>query len=121
MINPDSENYIFLVKIRGMSYRNQFKEPEVWRTSPKRKPLIICVARQVGKTTLIQEFDKPFSQYIYLYPEQKKDVQLFASFNDIGQLLARLFLKKQAAAVMLHHNEEGVSAKRLEFPHKPPI
>ena len=31
-----------------------------WATKPKRKPLILRGARQVGKTTLVDEFSKQF-------------------------------------------------------------
>ena len=78
-----------------MFYRNQIKELETWRKSPDRKPLVIRGARQVGKTTLVHEFGKQFRQYIYINLEHKKDADLFASFDGVGQLLTRLFLEKR--------------------------
>ncbi len=78
-----------------MFYRNQIKELETWCKTPDRKPLVIRGARQVGKTTLVHEFGKQFRQYIYINLERKKDTQLFASFDDVGQLLTRLFLEKR--------------------------
>ncbi len=78
-----------------MFYRNQLKELEAWRSSPTRKPLVIRGARQVGKTTLVHEFGKQFRQYIYINLEKSKDAQLFEQFEDIQQLLTRIFLEKR--------------------------
>ncbi len=78
-----------------MFYRNQLKELEAWRSSPTRKPLVIRGARQVGKTTLVHEFGKQFRQYIYINLEQPKDARLFEQFEDIQQLLTRIFLEKR--------------------------
>ena len=82
-------------KERDMFYRNQIKELETWRLSPTRKPLVIRGARQVGKTTLVHEFGKQFKQYIYINLEKTKDAQLFEHFEDIQQLLTRIFLEKR--------------------------
>jgi predicted AAA+ superfamily ATPase/predicted transcriptional regulator len=77
-----------------MFYRNQIKELEQWRRSPSRKPLMIRGARQVGKTTLIHEFGKQFDQYIFLNLEHSIDAELFDEFDDIHQLITRIFLEK---------------------------
>lgn len=78
-----------------MFYRTQLKELETWRRTPGRKPLVIRGARQVGKTTLVHEFGKQFRQYIYINLEQQKDAQLFEPFDDVRQLLTRIFLEKR--------------------------
>ena len=59
---------------------------EVWKDSPYRKPLIIRGARQVGKTTLIDQFSKRFSYHIYLNLELEQDRVIFESPNDIRQI-----------------------------------
>jgi len=78
-----------------MFYRKLIEELETWRKSPTRKPLVIRGARQVGKTTLVHEFGKQFRQYIHINLEQGKDAQLFEQFEDIQQLLTRIFLEKR--------------------------
>ena len=47
-----------------------------WKNSPKRKPLLLQGARQVGKTWLVNEFGKnEYSNYIYLNFEQNPNLQ----------------------------------------------
>lgn len=42
------------------------KELEKWVIDPHRMPLVLRGARQVGKTTLVEQFSINFEQYIYL-------------------------------------------------------
>ena len=39
-----------------------------WAGSKQRKPLVLRGARQVGKTTLVEEFGKEFDSFITLRP-----------------------------------------------------
>ena len=39
---------------------------ERWKVDTHRKPLILRGARQVGKTTVVNEFGKQFDNYLYL-------------------------------------------------------
>ena len=41
-----------------MIYRQLIEDLEKWSQRPNRKPLVLRGARQVGKTTLIDEFGK---------------------------------------------------------------
>lgn len=51
-----------------------------WNNNKRKKPLIVCGARQVGKTYLIQElFAKEYYKNSYLYIDCKKKMK-FASF-----------------------------------------
>ncbi|WP_207214143.1 AAA family ATPase [Brumimicrobium glaciale] len=68
------------------------KELERWRTDSFRKPLVIRGARQVGKTTLVDEFGKQFKQYIHLNLESAQDRSFFENFRDIHQLFAKILL-----------------------------
>ena len=45
-----------------------------WKNDTHRKPLVLRGARQVGKTTLINEFGKEFDNYLYLNLEKKEEV-----------------------------------------------
>jgi len=49
-----------------MFKRNIIAELDLWQAKADRKPLVLRGARQVGKTTIVNEFAKRFEQYIYL-------------------------------------------------------
>ena len=75
------------------------KELEIWLANPYRKPLVIRGARQVGKTTVINQFAQRFEQYIYLNLEIKEDKQPFLKYSNLEQLLQTIFfLKNQLLA-----------------------
>lgn len=75
------------------------KELEIWMANPERKPLVIRGARQVGKTTVINQFAQQFEQYIYLNLEIKEDKQPFLNYSNLEQLLQTIFfLKNQLLA-----------------------
>jgi predicted AAA+ superfamily ATPase len=77
-----------------MFKRNIITELENWSTKSSRKPLVIRGARQVGKTTVINQFAKRFDQYIYLNLELPNDRQPFEQFNTIEALVQTLFFLK---------------------------
>lgn len=77
-----------------MFYRKSIEELEKWRVSKTRKPLIIRGARQVGKTTLVNQFAKQFKQYIYINLEQQKNRLLFES-DDLEQIINHIFFEKK--------------------------
>ena len=74
--------------------RLKIKALNNWKSSSNRKPLVLRGARQVGKTTLINNFAKSYSQYIYLNLEKKKDLELFEAYKEIDVLIDALFLSK---------------------------
>jgi uncharacterized protein len=65
---------------------------EHWKTNPRRKPLIIKGARQVGKTWVMKEFGKTnFEQVLYVNFERDKLIQnLFEKDFDINRILLGL-------------------------------
>jgi uncharacterized protein len=77
-----------------MFHRHLIKELETWATQPTRKPLVLRGARQVGKTTLVNQFAKQFEQYIYLNLELTADRQPFERFTSIETLVQALFFIK---------------------------
>ncbi len=77
-----------------MIKRQLLNELEKWVIKPNRKPLIIRGARQVGKTTLVNEFANQFEQYIYLNLEIPEDKAPFENFKTIGSLLESIFFIK---------------------------
>lgn len=62
-----------------------------WRKRPGRKPLVLRGARQVGKTSLINEFGKQYKQYINLNLESKADRRLFTEYTDFNTLVQQIF------------------------------
>lgn len=56
-----------------MFTRSIIKELQDWLIQKDRKPLVLRGARQVGKTTLVNQFALQFEQYIYLNLEFKED------------------------------------------------
>ena len=64
-----------------------------WKQSKSRKPLILRGARQVGKTTLVNQFSTEYSQYIYLNLERPDHIHFFDSLNTIKEIVESLFLK----------------------------
>ena len=64
-----------------------------WKKSKNRKPLILRGARQVGKTTLVNQFSAEYSQYIYLNLERPDHIHFFDSLNTIKEIVESLFLK----------------------------
>jgi uncharacterized protein len=49
-----------------MFIRNAAKYLDAWKESADRKPLVLRGARQVGKTTLVNDFANKFDVYLSL-------------------------------------------------------
>jgi uncharacterized protein len=77
-----------------MFSRDLIIELEKWRLKTPRKPLVIRGARQVGKTTLVNQFADQFGQYIYLNLELAEDKEPFEHFTDIENLIQAIFFIK---------------------------
>ena len=63
--------------MKVMIHRQILKDIEEWSKRQNRKPLVLRGARQVGKTTLVDEFGKQFDIYIKLNLEQSADAAIF--------------------------------------------
>ena len=72
-----------------MFNREIIKDLMHWKASEYRKPLVLRGARQVGKTTVVNQFAVNFSQYIYLNLEIEEDKQIFRQLRYTN--LSRLF------------------------------
>ena len=77
-----------------MFKRQLLQELEKWRLQERRKPLVIRGARQVGKTTLVNQFAIQYDQYIYLNLELAEDKEPFEKFTSIENLVNTLFFLK---------------------------
>lgn len=63
-----------------------------WKSKSDRKPLILRGARQVGKTTLIENFSSEYRFKIFLNLELEKDRIFFSNTDDIKDIVETLFL-----------------------------
>ena len=72
--------------------RTVIKQLREWKTSNRRKPLIIRGARQVGKTWILKEFGKEFRDgFAYFNLDRNKEyAQFFEGSKDIKRLLTNL-------------------------------
>ena len=73
--------------------RDLIQQLTEWRTSVLRKPLILRGVRQVGKSWLIDEFGKTFTNYVKLnFEMQPAAMDFFEGDINITQLLEKLHL-----------------------------
>ena len=63
-----------------------------WKSKSNRKPLIVRGARQVGKTTLVNEFAKTYKHRLYLNLEKKADSQYFEQTDNVKTIIEALFI-----------------------------
>jgi predicted AAA+ superfamily ATPase len=80
-----------------MFNRRIIEELDKWLAQPIRKPLVLRGARQVGKTTLVEQFASRFEQYIYLNLELPEDRQPFEQFTSVEALVQALFFIKNCS------------------------
>lgn len=73
-----------------------------WKNSSPRKPLVLRGARQVGKTSLVDEFGKTYGRYIYLNLELKNNRLLFSEYKDFEKLVKQ---------ILFNH---GISLERIK-------
>lgn len=87
---------IFALNKLNMIKRNILNELIEWKESDNRKPLVLRGARQVGKTTVVNEFAKEFEVYLTLNLEKVKDRELFDQYTEIHKLLPAIYLHNKA-------------------------
>lgn len=66
-------------------------ELEKWSEKPTHKPLVLRGARQVGKTTVVNQFARDFENYLYVNLEDEMVAKFFDHFRPIEELLTDLF------------------------------
>jgi len=74
--------------------RDIYKDLLIWKAKPRRKPLLLMGARQVGKTTVLQSFGKQeYTDYVYLNLEKQTNLhQLFEGDKNPTTILSELSL-----------------------------
>ena len=75
-------------------YRKAINELKAWKTSPRRKPLVLKGARQVGKTWLINEYaNNEYDDSIYISFDKDADAaKIFDGSKNPKLILERLAL-----------------------------
>lgn len=91
-----------------------------WKESTNRKPLILRGARQVGKTTLVNDFSKTYKNTISLNLEKSKDVRFFEDYDDVKTIKDALFLEHNISnndinATLLFLDEIQESTKAIQL------
>jgi predicted AAA+ superfamily ATPase len=90
-----------------------------WADSPHRKPLVLRGARQVGKTTIIEEFAKDFDTFLSLNLEKKAQKALFEATDTPEDVLTAIYLlknkEKKAGRTLLFIDEVQSSKKAVNL------
>ena len=76
-------------------YRQMISALELWKQSPKHKPLVIRGARQVGKTTAIREFGQSFDTFVMLNLEKPDERAIFEDDLSLQAVFQRICLVKK--------------------------
>lgn len=82
-------------KEKIMIHRQLLTELRLWSEKKNRKPLVLRGARQVGKTTLVDEFSKQYDVYIKLNLEQSADAFIFSKTDDVREIYRYLCVQKK--------------------------
>jgi len=77
-----------------MFYRRIIYQLREWASNPRRKPLVLRGARQVGKTTVIEFFAKDFDTFLSLNLERAEDHIIFENNHSAEDALTAIYLKK---------------------------
>jgi len=110
--------------------RSILEELKVWKKKPKRKPLILRGARQVGKTTVVNQFANAFDHYIYLNVELTEDRRFFTEYTRLADTLTALYFEnnipKTASNVLIFIDEiqtepNAVAALRYFYEQFPSV
>ena len=90
---------------------------EKWKDDTHRKPLILRGARQVGKTTVVNEFGKQFDNYLYLNLEKREAASLFELNVSLKDLMPLFFAHcgkiRNEGTILLFIDEIQNSAKAV--------
>ncbi len=80
-----------------MFKREILQKLEAWKVSENRKPLILRGARQVGKTTAVNQFGEQFDNYLYINLENKEFATIFQKSDNVKEILQTIFFIKGKA------------------------
>lgn len=113
-----------------MFERSILKSLKQWADSKYRKPLILRGARQVGKTTVVNEFGKDFENYLYINLEHEEASKLFDSPLPLRTLMDMLYVycnkaKKEGRTLLfideIQNSSKAVAQLRYFYEELPEI
>ena len=78
-----------------MFQRDVLIKLEKWAAKTTRKPLVLHGARQVGKTSVVNQFSASFDQFIQLNLDKDNEKIFFDRFQDVHQLFDAVCLNKK--------------------------
>ncbi len=78
-----------------MFQRNAINVLREWARKENRKPLVIRGARQVGKTSLVQEFGKEFDLFLHLNLDKKADAFFFEKELQVKEIFDSILVSKR--------------------------
>lgn len=90
-----------------------------WAEQPQRKPLILRGARQVGKTTIVEQFASEFDHFIKLNLDDDQQLTYFNPSYNVHQIVDALFLEhkisKENKRVLIFIDEIQNSAQAIKM------
>ncbi len=82
----------------ALFYRPLLEDLRCWRDDPNRKPLIVCGARQVGKSCLVRLFAGEYPRYAELNLEKPSHAALFRRGLTLSELIQAIMLECRVPA-----------------------
>lgn len=79
-----------------MFRRNLIDELKLWASRPGHKPLVLRGARQVGKSTLVDEFSREYDVYLKLNLENRAHADIFRQGKTVQEMLPLIYYVNQA-------------------------
>lgn len=97
------------LRIEVLMERQRMQDLERWKESPRRKPLVLRGARQVGKTWLLKEFGRRHYRNLayFNFDERPELKQFFELTKEPGRILRNLSLD-QGQMIDLEHPDSSL-------------
>lgn len=113
-----------------MFRRNIISKLEAWKQDKKHKPLILRGARQVGKTTVVNEFGSQFDNYLYFNLERNENAKLFEMEIPLDDLVNMLYasvgkVKKEGTTLVfideIQNSPKTIALHRYFYEQRPDL
>lgn len=113
-----------------MFRRNIISKLEAWKQDKKHKPLILRGARQVGKTTVVNEFGSQFDNYLYFNLERNENAKLFEMEIPLDDLVNMLYasvgkVKKEGTTLVfideIQNSSKTIALLRYFYEQRPDL
>lgn len=113
-----------------MFRRNIISKLEAWKQDKKHKPLILRGARQVGKTTVVNEFGSQFDNYLYFNLERNENAKLFEMEIPLDDLVNMLYasvgkVKKEGTTLLfideIQNSPKTIALLRYFYEQRPDL